>query len=334
MTKQVPHVKRNVAKIIATYIVVGGMAFLFLFDIAAVLLRNHLADRFPVSPEMFQGGGEAARFHFLNVSNGDCILLESHGRFALIDAGWGSDNPIEAVRRPGYEQRVLEYLRRVAADEHGTVHLDFIKPSHYHYDHVGGFEAILSASDIQVGRVYLPPRPEYGSQAWYLPVLRRRIEDAAHARGFAIVEDLPTEPFYHGAMRLQFLNTAFCPDRNENDNSIVTLAEYGQFRALFTGDIYAAWGLERSIARQAGPVDLLKLPHHGYTLSSSAYFLRTLRPSLAVVTNFPGRVYPNVMWNLTFITRTPTLSTVQENGIIVTVSDNYQMAVTGNLHLS
>ena len=323
-------------KIIATYIVVGGMVLIFLFDITAVLLRNQLERRIPVAPECFTSQGEAARFHFLNVSNGDAILLESNGRFALIDAGWGSDNPIEAVRRPGYEARVLEYLRRVAADEDGTVHLDFVLPSHFHYDHAGGFPAILSDPDVQVGRVYLPPRLEEGRANWYIHVIRQRMEDAALARGFPVVEDLPDKPFAFGAMTLRFLNTEYCIRRNENDNSIVVLAEYGAFRALLAGDIYAHHsGLEREIARQVGgPVDLLKLPHHGYTLSTSIAFLRVLRPGLAIVTNFPGRVYPNVMWNLTFVSRTPYLSTVQENGIIVTVSTDYQMVVTGDLHLS
>ena len=327
--------KRNTAKIIATYIVVGGMTLIFLFDITAVLLRNQLERRFPVAPEMFESAGEAARFHFLNVSNGDAILLESNGRFALIDAGWGSDNPIEAVRRPGYEERVLEYLRRVAADEEGVIHLEFVLPTHFHYDHAGGFPVILSDPDVRVGRVYLQTRDEAGRAPWYVPVLRERIKDAALGRGFPVVENLSDEPFSFGSMTLQFLNTAYCIRSNENDNSIVVLAEYGEFRALLAGDIYAFRGLEREIARQVGgPVDLLKLPHHGYTLSTSAYFLRTLQPTLAIVTNHAGRVYPNVMWNLTFISRTPYLSTVLENGIIITVGENYQMTVTGDLHLS
>ena len=326
---------KNKAKVIATYIVVGGMVLIFLFDITAVLLRNQLERRFPVAAEMFEGQGEAARFHFLNVSNGDAILLESEGRFALIDAGWGSDNPIEAVRRPGYEERILAYLRRVAADEEGVIHLEFVLPTHFHYDHAGGFPGILSDPDVRVGRVYLQPRPEEGRANWYVPILRQRIKDVALERGFAVVEHLPDEPFDFGAMTLRFFNTEYCVRSNENDNSIVVLAEHGDFRALLAGDIFAFRGMERAIARQVGgPVDLLKLPHHGYTLSSSAYFLRTLRPALAIVTNHAGRVYPNVMWNLTFVSRTPYLSTVQENGIIVTVGPNSQMTVTGDLHLT
>jgi len=326
--------KTNKAKIVATYIVVGGMIFIFLFDIAAVLLRNHLERRFHVAPETFQSQGQGARFHFLNVYNGDSILLESHGRFALIDAGWGSYNPIEPVRRPGTEDRVLDYLKRVAADEDGVVRLDFVLVTHYHYDHVGGIPPILSDPSVEVERVYLSPRSPDGQARWYIPIVRERVAQIALQRGFEVVEQLPTEPFSLGAMTVQFFNTDHTTRRVENDKSIVTLAKYGSFRALLTSDIQANRGVEREIARAvSGPVDLLQVPHHGYTLSTSAYFLRALRPGLAIVSNHAGRVYPNVMWNLTFVARVPYLSTVQENGIIVTANEDSQMMVTGDLHL-
>jgi len=307
------------------------MVSIFLFDIAAVLLRNHLENSIAIGPETFQGSGET-RFHFLNTGNSDCILIESEGRFALIDSGWGSNNPIAAVRRPGFEQRVIDYLKRVASDENGIVHLDFVLPTHFHYDHAGGFLAIFSDPAIQAGRVYLSPRTGQASRD--VLITRQAIAQAAIARDFYIEENLPDMPFPFGAMTLHFLNTEHSLRSNENDRSIVMLAEYGEFRALLTGDIYANRGLEREIARQVGgPVDLLKLPHHGYTLSTSAAFLRMLRPKLAIVTNDAGKVYPNVMWNLTLVSRTPYLSTVLENGIIVTVGKNYRMIVTGDLHL-
>lgn len=325
--------KNKTAQIIATYIVVGGMIFIFLFDIAAVLLRNHFERQVPIMPELFESNGELTRFHFLNAYNGDSILLESQGRFALIDSGWGNDNPIEPVRRYGTEQRVLDYLARTAMNESGIIHLDFVLATHYHYDHVGGFPLILSDPRVWIDRVYLPARTEHANSRWYVPILRNRLKEIALQRGFEVIEFLPTESFYLGNMAVQFFNTEFCPQRSENDNSIVTLAQANGFRALLPSDITAFRGVEREIAQQVGSVDLLQLPHHGYTLSSSAYFLRTLRPSLAIVSNFPGRVYPNVMWNLTFISRTPYLSTVAKNGIIVTITEDSEFLVTKNLHL-
>jgi len=319
-------------KKIATIIVVGGMVLIFLFDIAVTFAQNQMQSRFPVLPEAFEQCGEATRLHFLNVYNGHSILLQSAGQFALIDGGWGSDNPIAAVRRPGTEQRVVDYLHRVAADENGIVRLDFVLATHFHYDHVGGLPAVLSDPAIEIGRLYLPFRPNDDRVSWYVPILRQHLMEIANERGIPVIAYLPDEPFMLGNMQLQFLNRHWNERRSENDNSIVTLAEFGEFRALLTSDITAWRGVERDIARQVGPVDLLQLPHHGYTGSSSAYFLRTLRPSFAIVCNFAGRVYPNVMWNMTLVARAPYLSTVQENGIVVTVDEAAQIMVTNNLH--
>jgi beta-lactamase superfamily II metal-dependent hydrolase len=301
---------------VATYIAVGGMALIFLFDIATVLLCAAQEKRWPITREPFTqaGGTGGTRFHFLNTGNSDCILLESAGHFALIDGGWGSDNPLQSSRRPGYERRVIDYLKRV-----GAVDLDFILPTHYHYDHAGAIPYILADPDIRAGRVYLSPRD--GHAKWDELEIRRMIEEAALARGFAMEEQLPTEPFAFGDMTLRFFNTQPLP-RNENNNSVVVRAEYGAFRAAFLGDVYAFRGPEKELARQVGQVDLLKAPHHGYSLSSSAAALRALRPKLVVVTNVYGKVYPNVKWNYALVSRAAVLSTVRENGLVVTVGEH------------
>jgi len=341
-------------KKIATIIVVGGMALIFLFDIAVNIWAGHLEKRFPLLPASFDFIGDGGnRIHFLNTGNSDCVLLESRGRFALVDSGWGSENPIEASRRPGYEQRVLDYLGRVASDAAsvdatGQVTLDFILPTHYHYDHAGGFPAILEDPAITVKEVFLRPLDQthrrYFERNWDIPVIRQRIEDAAAARGFPIAEELPDKPFQLGDMTVQFFNLDSCENprlKGENDNSVVTLISLPTGRtALLTGDISASTGLERQIARQLKEtqgddftLDLLKIPHHGYTMSSSAAFLRALRPKLAVATNDLGKIYPNVKWNLALVSCTTTISSAHENGVIVTFAADGNISLRNELHL-
>ena len=319
--------RRKAGKIV-TYIVVVGMVLIFLFDITAVLLCNTYEARWPVGVE--PGGPGGTRVHFLNTGNSDCVLLESAGHFALLDSGWGSDNPNEKASRPGYEQAVVDYLKRAAGDAQGMVTLDFVLSTHYHYDHAGGFPAILNDPAIRVNRVYLRPletvnQYEYELTGWAIAEIRQRIADAAIARGFELDEQLPTQPFQLGDMTLQLLNLDSYRNpkvRGENDNTVVVLARYGQCKALFMGDITMA--LEKEIAARAGQVDLLKLGHHGYSLSTCAAFIRAVKPKLAVVTNGIGQVYPNVKWNLA-LSGTPLLSSARGNGLIITLSANGEM---------
>ena len=331
-------------KKIATIIVVGGMVLIFLFDIAVNFRAARLEKRFPLEEAFDFIGDGGSRIHFLDTGNSDCILLESRGRFALIDSGWGSENPVEASRRPGYEQRVLAYLKRVAAKD-GAVTLDFVLPTHYHYDHAGGFPGILADPAVTVKNVFLRPLNRanhlYYERNWDLAATRARMEETAKARGFPITEELPEE-LTLGDMALRLLNLDSYENprlKGENDNSVVALVTVHGRTALLTGDITALSGLEGQIARQVkditgAGVDLLKLPHHGYAMSSSARFLRALRPPLVIVTNDLGKIYPNVKWNLALVSRSTTISCVHEKGVVVTFLSDGRLYLRKGVNLA
>ena len=81
-----------------------------------------------------------------------------------------------------------------------------------------------------------------------------------------------------------------------------------------------------------GDVDLLKIGHHGYFGSSSASFLRKLKPEIAIVTNQLGKIYPNVKWNLTMISKVSLYATYDNNGIIASFTDSGDIVLTKNIH--
>lgn len=73
-----------------------------------------------------------------------------------------------------------------------------------------------------------------------------------------------------------------------NSSAIVMALSYGDFEALFTSDIGEEE--EKEIIRSTGQqvnrlekVDVLKVAHHGSKYSSSLDFLKTVRPTLAVI---------------------------------------------------
>ena len=105
----------------------------------------------------------------------------------------------------------------------------------------------------------------------------------------------------------------------------------GEKSAFLAADFTDGTGLEDIFADSIGDIDLLKIGHHGYYGSSSADFLRVLKPETAICTNQIGKIYPNVKWNLTMVAKVPVFSTAHRNGIIATFTDNNEIILTQNI---
>ncbi|MEL7061910.1 MAG: hypothetical protein AAGN46_17925, partial [Acidobacteriota bacterium] len=76
-----------------------------------------------------------------------------------------------------------------------------------------------------------------------------------------------------------------------NDRSLVLLARHRTFKALLAGDL--EWLGERKLARRlealdVGPIDLLKVPHHGSRTSTSERLLAVTRPTSAWISAAAG----------------------------------------------
>ena len=133
------------------------MLSVFLLDIICVAMCNRYQNKFEITPAQFSSDGTADRIHFLNTYNSDAILIESNGKFALIDSGEGDHNPRRKLSYNGSEEAVIKYLKKAAGDAEGKVTLEFALGTHNHYDHVGTFEAIANDPDITVKTFYIKP---------------------------------------------------------------------------------------------------------------------------------------------------------------------------------
>lgn len=332
--------KKKVFTKVLAYGMVVLMLSVFGLDILTVVLGNKYEREFAVTAASMEGGEGKDQLHFLNTGNSDAILIESNGRFALVDAGNGSDNPRGEGYGRGYEKEVLAYLNKVARGADGKVHLDFILGTHDHYDHVGGFKQIISDPGVVIDKAYFKvydplKAKKYEATHWGLQTMYDEIQIALKEKKIPCVSDIPAEPFPFGNFTLQFLNTD--PDKikagaGENDNSIGVKVTKGETAAFLAGDLTNHNGLEQSLADEIGQVDLLKLGHHGYFGATTMGFLRVLKPKIAIATNWLGKIYPNVKWNLTMVSHAAMFATADNDGILATFQEEGGITLQNHIH--
>jgi len=198
---------------------------------------------------------------FIDVGEGDSILIRTpHGASALIDAG----NLIT-----GY--RVSEYLRR-----RGVAKLDHLIFTHPHPDHIGG--AFFIAQMIEIARVYdngYHLQSDKDIYRWYEELIRQRSDYQLLQAGDTLKLD---------GVELRVLwPTSANRISGVNDNSLVILLQYGDFRCLLMGDATMLVEGELLKADKGLKADILKAGHHGYPDASSQEFLKEVSPDAAIM---------------------------------------------------
>ena len=238
-----------------------------------------------------------------------------------------------------YEKEVLDYIKKVASDEDGNVRFEFALGTHIHYDHIGNFEAIFSDKNITADKVFLKEfdvetATELEAEGWDNKQTYEKILSVLEKRNISVISDLPNEEFTFGDFTLKFINTVTPEEVNgngENASSVGVIVKKGAKTAFLGADFTGDSGLEKIYGNDIGDVDLLKIGHHGYFGSSSASFLRTVKPEIAICTNKIGKIYPNVKWNLTMVAKAPIFSTEHRNGIIAYFTDNNEIVLTSDI---
>ncbi len=223
----------------------------------AVVLLLHTDGETAARPELVM----------LDVGQGEAILLRDGRRAMLIDGGgW---------RRGDIAQRILlPALTRL-----GVRRLDGVILSHPDTDHCQGLNDLLSY--MRVERVYTGP-------GW----LGNRCVDSLLLR-----TNIPVRVLWRGERlewlrwNLEVLHPRAGNRSGRNNRSLVLLAETSGLRALLVGDLEGAGERQILAAKAPGPVDVLKVGHHGSDTSSSAAWLRALRPRLALISCGPGNRY-------------------------------------------
>ncbi len=159
--------------------------------------------------------------------------------------------------------------------------------------------------------------------------------NALQAKNIPVISDLSDEPFQFGNFTVTFFNTNDPEPKGkvgENDQSVGVLVEKNGTRVFLAGDLDNFTGDESRLAPEIGKVDLLKVGHHSNEMSSTRGFIRTLSPSVCVVTNQYESIHPVTLAYIAYLCDPTFLITGKEDGVIADIGDNGQIFCYNQIH--
>lgn len=261
----------------------------------------------------------------------------------MIDAAEDNDNPrgFANLAYKGYEEEILEWLKKNIAGENGKIHFDFILGTHAHSDHIGGFDTIINDENVYIDKAYLK---EYHSESindyevdkWDNQEVYDQMVEALKRKAVPVISEISSQPFSFGNLTLTMLNTEYEDGSRkvgENDNSLVVLVEKNGKKALLTGDLDNYNHDEEKIADIAGKVDLLKVGHHSFAHSTEKKFLKTVSPAVSVITNSYRHTDKRTLGRITKYTKSKVIYTDDEGGIAAIFKDG-DIIYTNNIGLT
>lgn len=200
---------------------------------------------------------------FLDVGQGDSVLICQDGEFCLIDAGT-SDS----------QEQLLRSLEGA-----GVEHLTYVVMTHPHADHTGGMAAVLEA--FPTDTLILPQLDGLEEQSSTL----ERTLDAAEEYGVEMIQASTGDSYTLGGGQLDVLLAPTPEEAGDNLNNLSLCLRFtaGKFTFVDTGD--AEEEIEEQLIQRYWSglrADLLKAGHHGSNTSNTEDFLAAVSPEIVV----------------------------------------------------
>lgn len=199
---------------------------------------------------------------FIDVGQGDCILIQTDESNVLIDAG-ESENA----------ETVEQYLT-----DNGVETLDYIVATHPHSDHIGALPKIITDMNVEhilQGKMSDDIVPTTRVYEKYLTAIADK--------GLTITSAVVGDVYDLGNAQLEIVAPNSDDYSDLNDISVVTILTHGDNKFIFTGD--ASKRSEKEMLQNGllEDVDVLKVGHHGSDTATTQEFLDAITPEIAVI---------------------------------------------------
>ena len=200
--------------------------------------------------------GEMA-VHFLDVGQGNAILVQSGGQNLLYDGG-----------DQNHADEVVSYLQ-----QQNVQTIDYMISSHYDEDHLGGLIPCLNT--FEVSNVLGPDYVHTSN-------LFNTFMNTATANAIIVQYPSVGDTFDFGTGSFTVLAPSGI-SQNSNDNSLVIKLENGSNSFIFTGDAEETSEQDMISTGMNLDCDVLSIGHHGSASSTTWDFLEATSPSYAVI---------------------------------------------------
>lgn len=246
--------------------------------------------------------------HYIDVGQGDCILIQVNNKNLLIDSGPSSNR-----------KDLLNYLEKLDIKK-----FDYIIATHPHEDHIGNMDTIIKRYDI--GSFYSPK--VITSSTTFENMISALVDKNLKinvlkkgVKGIDLGKNTEIEVF----SPLENISSD-----NLNDYSPIIKITFFNNSFLFTGD--AEISTEDTVLSQNNNLncDILKVGHHGSSTSTSTDFLISTNPSVAIISVGKNNSYGHPTSETLSLLNSYNIRTIRTdiNGTVIAISDGKNINIS------